>query len=86
MNLERRAETANKRAKRLRAKGYFTRKTIENLYLKQLGKCACCGERLFGDFEVDHIKPLSKGGTNYIDNLQLLKRKCNRKKGNKYGT
>lgn len=33
--------------------------------------------------EVDHIKPLSKGGGNSKSNLQIISRTENRKKGNK---
>ena len=32
--------------------------------------------------EVDHIIPLSKGGTNAKSNLRAVSRKTNRKKGN----
>jgi len=35
--------------------------------------------------EYDHIIPLSIGGETSCENLQLLCRKCNRSKGNKYG-
>ena len=35
-------------------------------------------------WEVDHIKPKSKGGTNSPRNLQALQTKANRKKGDKY--
>lgn len=33
--------------------------------------------------EVDHKKPLSKGGSNGLDNLRIVSRKTNRKKGSK---
>lgn len=81
--LAKRAETARKRSLKLGIKGFFTKRTIQNLYVKQRGKCACCGEVLIGNFEVDHIKPLSKGGDNTANNLQLLTVKCNRTKGAK---
>lgn len=32
--------------------------------------------------EVDHIKPLSKGGSNTKKNTRVVSRKTNRKKGN----
>lgn len=78
-----RAMQARKRSLKLGVKGFFTRRTIENLYVKQCGKCACCGVVLYGKFEVDHIIPLSKGGSNFPTNLQLLTIKCNRSKGAK---
>jgi len=35
-------------------------------------------------YEVDHIKPLSKGGLHHEDNLQYLPTLVNRKKGNRF--
>ena len=35
-------------------------------------------------YEVDHIKPISKGGLHHQDNLQYLTIKENRKKSNKW--
>ena len=81
--LTKRAKDARRRSLKLGIKGFFTKKTLENLYVKQRGRCACCDEILYGKFEVDHILPLSKGGDNYPENLQLLTRRCNRKKGSK---
>jgi|TARA_A100001201_G_scaffold65972_2_gene61817 hypothetical protein len=33
--------------------------------------------------EVDHKRPLSKGGTNHKSNLRIVSRRVNRKKGSK---
>lgn len=43
------------------------------------GRCLRCGSR--GDLTVDHIVPLSLGGSNTIDNVQPLCRTCNGIKG-----
>lgn len=47
--------------------------------------CACCGkkrtDRIF--FQVDHIKPMNKGGKTVPENLQILCRPCNGRKGDK---
>ena len=37
----------------------------------------------FKVMEVDHILPRSRGGTDHVENLQLLCAHCNRSKGNK---
>jgi 5-methylcytosine-specific restriction endonuclease McrA len=34
--------------------------------------------------EIDHIRPVSRGGTNDPDNLQVLCRDCNAGKGAQY--
>ena len=40
----------------------------------------------YGSWEVDHIFPISKGGTNELSNLQPLLKEENRKKFNKVAT
>ncbi len=52
------------------------------LYGKQEGHCAGCGHHFpFRNLTVDHIVPKSKGGTDHLDNLQLLCGACNSMKG-----
>jgi len=48
--------------------------------------CQCCGAKACDGVQlhVDHIKPVSKGGTNILENLQTLCRDCNLGKSNKY--
>ena len=61
------------------------------LYGKQDGKCANpkCPHNEDQDYfhpdfiDLDHIVPVSKGGSDELDNLQLLCRKCNGKKSDK---
>ena len=45
------------------------------------GTCLACGDT--GKLTMDHIVPHSKGGTNYIDNLQPLCLRCNSQKQDK---
>ena len=52
------------------------------LFGKQEGHC--CGCRMmfpFRNFEIDHVIPRAKGGSDHVDNLQLLCGACNRAKG-----
>lgn len=52
------------------------------LYGEQGGHCNGCGEHFQTQhLEIDHIIAISVGGTDHIDNLQLLCSHCNRVKG-----
>ena len=54
------------------------------LYGEQGGHCAGCNSHFeLRHFEVDHIIARAKGGTDHIDNLQLLCGNCNRVKGDR---
>ena len=55
----------------------------KSVYAKSNGKCAICGKPVkFKKMTIDHITPLSRGGTNNYDNLQLACLSCNRLKSN----
>ena len=58
------------------------RKNKHVLFGKQEGRCGgCLMDFPFKIFEVDHMIPQSRGGTDHPDNLQLLCSHCNRMKG-----
>ena len=53
-----------------------------SLYGRQEGFCAGCRAHFpFRNLTVDHIVPLARGGSDHIDNLQLLCGACNSTKG-----
>jgi 5-methylcytosine-specific restriction endonuclease McrA len=75
-----RVNTQRQKAKRRNAEGSHT--TQEWLDLKEHFEncCLCCGrhESQFDEpLEQDHIVPLSKGGSNWISNIQPLCEDCN---------
>ena len=56
----------------------------KHLYGQQAGNCNGCYEHFeIRHLEVDHIIARSQGGTDHIENLQLLCGNCNRVKGNR---
>lgn len=81
---EYRASANNRRARIKEVGGTFTAKDIDKLFLSQDGLCTACDENLsISGYEIDHIYPISKGGSNWPENLQLLCPPCNREKSAK---
>lgn len=71
--------TRNGKAKRRNVPGQHTVEDIERIMKQQRGRCAYCRIRL-GTYHIDHVQPVSKGGTNYARNIQLTCVKCNLEK------
>jgi 5-methylcytosine-specific restriction endonuclease McrA len=64
------------------APGRFTAEDLTTLFVKQDSRCIC-GKHLPGDWTIDHIVPISRGGTHWPNNIQLLCMPCNVAKGQK---
>ena len=78
-----RKDANTRRARKHAAIGYHTSTDIDILYINQRGLCAYCSTPLHGKYHVDHIVPLSRGGTDYAENLTLTCPRCNLSKGDK---
>ena len=56
----------------------FTKEERELFHEAFDGKCSSCEKQINSkQMDIDHIIPLSCGGTNQLDNLQCLCKKCN---------
>jgi uncharacterized protein (TIGR02646 family) len=62
------------------AEGRHTAADIKGLLKAQNGRCCYCQKSIKTTYTVDHIQPLSRGGTNWIANIQLLCLSCNASK------
>lgn len=65
------------------AQGYYRKVAIRNTPRTSDGKYICpkCQKTYsLSEMDADHIVPKSKGGDNYVGNLQLICKHCNRSK------
>jgi 5-methylcytosine-specific restriction endonuclease McrA len=73
----------NRRSRKKNADGFFTESDVLAMFESQRGFCFYCPADLTDYFEIEHRLPVSKGGTNWPDNLALACRWCNGSKGSK---
>lgn len=73
-----------RRARILGAEGTHSGDEIQWLFEQQGGRCEACRKSLIirgrKRYHIDHMEPLSRGGSNDISNLQLLCPNCNTRK------
>lgn len=82
--LKYKAYNSLRRSRLKNADGRHTDKDIENLFILQNGVCVGCdGDLKILSFHIDHKQPISKGGSNWPYNLQLLCPTCNLRKSDK---
>ena len=72
-----------RRARKNGAEGSHTYDELIALLAQQDFKCIGCQEYLAENRTIDHVIPLSKAGSNWINNLQWLCKSCNSKKHNR---
>ena len=61
------------------------KKVFKDLLQKYKFTCVHCNENEEKKLTIDHIHPVSKGGSDDFDNLQILCKPCNSRKGNRVG-
>jgi 5-methylcytosine-specific restriction endonuclease McrA len=81
------AKTQRRNASKRGAKGSHTAAEWSALVERFHGYCVCCREH-FGleKLTADHVIPLSKGGSNFIANIQPLCGPCNYRKSDRHST
>lgn len=86
----------DRRIRRMKARQHDTDITLELLFKKDDGVCYLCGKQCdWNDVDadgnaqgnypsIDHVRPLSKGGTHTWNNVRLACRSCNNAKGSRF--
>lgn len=69
--------TAERRARVKNAEGQHTADDILLQIKSQKRKCWWCGCKLTDSYEVDHLTPLNRGGTNWPNNIVISCKHCN---------
>lgn len=83
-----RAQLAKRRARINASERHYTADDITQQRLAQTDKrgymrCWWCGKPIEGEYHIDHIIPLARGGSNAPENICLAHPKCNQSKGTK---
>lgn len=75
------ANSRNRHARKKNAIGTHTAQQVQEQHKRQNGRCYYCRCKVrWGEHHVDHVIPLSRGGSNDISNLVITCPSCNLKK------
>lgn len=77
------AKSRNYRARKARAEGQHTRDDVRRQYETQQGRCWWCSTTLNNIYDVDHLIPLARGGSNAAENIVCACVSCNRSRAAK---
>lgn len=72
-----------RRSRKIGAEGCYGPEDVQRLLRSQNGLCNGCSCDISEKYTVDHMNPLSRGGSNWPSNLQLLCKTCNSSKNNR---
>lgn len=72
----------NRRARLKENGGSHTPKQIQEQFTRQKGKCYYCRVKM-EKYQIDHVVPVSKGGSNDISNIVLACPPCNQQKNDR---
>lgn len=78
-----RTQNIKRRARKKNAEGYYTTEDIKNMYAAQGARCYYCSISIEDKYHIEHMTPLSRGGSNWIDNICLACVRCNLSKHTK---
>lgn len=73
-------KSKDRRAMLAKSEGSHTLKDIRKILKLQKYRCANCKKNVKDNYHADHIYPISRGGNNSSDNLQILCPRCNIRK------
>lgn len=77
-----RATKVNERCQKKGVYGLIVGEDLLDAYNKQDRRCYFCHRKLDDDFHIDHIVPISRGGTNVANNIAITCDYCNLHKSN----
>lgn len=80
---QRRAYNGKRRALKKASQGSFTPRQIQEQYQRQKGECYYCHKKVAKDYHIEHIIPVSRGGSNDISNIVIACPTCNMRKQDK---